>query len=149
MWKGEWVDDALAEILNDGIEAANVVKGDGDLGGTDNLHCDGLFVGAQGERFLLRCRLSPPSGPSGVGVGILVVVVEILILVLLILGLLSVVVGEDGLQAGAGREGFLLRFGLGAGVGIEASENLAGDEVQEDGLGFMKACVSAGMLHVV
>lgn len=46
-----------------------------------------------------------------------------------------VVGAEDGLQAGGGGEGFLLRFGFGAGVGVEGGEDLAGEEVGEDGLG--------------
>lgn len=46
----------------------------------------------------------------------------------------SIVAGEDALEAGRRCKRFLLRFCFGAGVGIEAAEDLSSKVVDEDGL---------------
>lgn len=45
MGQGEGVDDGFAEVVDDGVEPADVREGDGDFGRGDDFHGDSLFVG--------------------------------------------------------------------------------------------------------
>lgn len=118
---GERVDDALLELLDDAVEAANVLKRDGDLLGRDHLHGDGLLVRAQVQVGDAR----PPVARVGR------VVVGIILAVALAPPRLA---GQDGVElAGRGR-GFGAGFFLGLGLGVEAREEVADDEVGDERL---------------
>lgn len=117
MRHSERIDDAFAQLFDDLVEAADVVEGDGNLGGGDDFRGDGLFVGVQRQLLLFRRPFT---------VFVALAVAGPLIVVGILLG--SAMVREERVQARLDRSLLLLGLLLRSAVGIEVGKDLAREQ---------------------
>lgn len=119
MRHGQRVDDGFLELLDDRVETADVVKGDWDFFGRDDLHGDGLLVAAQHQ--ILHAR------PA---------VVLVLVVVAVVLAIaLAPFAAQDGVEFARCGGGFGTRLLLLLGVRVESCEQVADDKVGDQWLG--------------
>jgi hypothetical protein len=115
---GQRVDDRLLQLLDDGVQTANVFERHGDLLGRNHLHSDALLVAVQHQ--VLHAR--PP-------------VVRVLFIVAVVLAVaFPPLAAQDGIEFAGRGGGFGACFFLLLGVGVEPGEEVANDKVGYQGL---------------
>lgn len=105
----------FAQLLYDLVQAAYIVECNRYLCRCDYLRSDSLLV-------CVQCKLLLPRSLDKAGV---------FVIMLVVVGLVSV---EDRMKPGFYCCGFLLRFLLGFGIGVEVGDNLSGEKEGDNGL---------------
>jgi len=116
MWHGQRIYHAFPQIFDNLAQSANVVEGHGYFVWRNNFHGDVLLI-------LVEWNILPPRSAIVFPPDLSLFAILVLAIVL---ALVSVVVGEYGLQAIARGGGFLFRFGFGAGVWVESGDDVLG-----------------------
>lgn len=111
----EGVDDALAQVLDYVVQAANVLEAHWNLLGRDQIHGDGLFIAGQLEVFW-ACAAAPSSSAAAS-------------VILLIFGVvLTRLMSEHCIESTGRGRCLLLGFFFLGGFGIETVEERSHDE---------------------
>lgn len=134
MWHCERVDDGFFQLLDDGVESADVVKSYGNFFGGDNLHGNGLLV-----RIEIQFLYAWASLPR-----------VCLVFIAVVLAMThSPFASQNGIELACGCRRFGACFFFLLGLGVESSEEVADDKVGNERLAERSVCFEIDQLSSV